>query len=116
MNLIVKTVEELVREGLVSEKEDGIAFQRFFNGTIALIFPSKLAAVKFVISILLPQIGAEKLRSIWSCLTGPMNGFVDAFSKTLGVVPDDGEKWLLFKKEDFEATIKPCLDPTLPLF
>jgi len=112
MNPVIKTAEELIEEGLVIPREEGAMFHRYWEGTVALIFPDKMAAVKYIVEILLPQIGREKLKSIWSCLTGPAEEFESSLSKMLGVMPDKGEKWLLFKEEDFKNLIKPAMEKT----
>ena len=115
MEIKVKEVEELVREGLVSNK-DLHTFPDQFVGTVAIIFPGKSQAIDYCRSVLLPKVGASVLTSLWSCLTEPARvesvekgNYGDGLAQMLGIKPDEGEKWLLFKKEDFEKYIKPVM-------
>lgn len=115
MDIRVKEVEELVREGLVSD-QDLHTFPDQFVGTVAIIFPDKAKAIDYCRTVLLPKIGSDILSSIWSCLTEPATieslekgNYGDSLARMIGVKPDEGEKWLLFKKEDFEKHIKPAM-------
>lgn len=115
MEIKVREVEELVREGLVSD-EDLHLFPDQFVGTVAIIFHGKSQAIEYCRTVLLPKVGANILTSLWSCLTEPARiesvekgNYGDGLAQALGIKPDEGEKWLLFKKEDFEKHIKPAM-------
>ncbi len=103
---ITKTSEELIQSGLVNEYE-AEEMPKYWKETIVLIFPNKTAAVNYVRKVLVPKIGKEKLTSIWFCLTGPSDE--DALGEAIGILLDANEKWLLFKKEDFESIIQPAM-------
>lgn len=103
----VKTSKELINAGLVGQRE-AEEMPRYWEETVALIFPNKLSAVDYIRNVLLPKIGREKLLSIWHCLTGPSD--YDTLKKAMGIIPDNNEKWLLFKKEDFDLIIKTAME------
>jgi hypothetical protein len=100
----VKTTEELIKEGRISACEIS-ANPEYFQNNVALMFVTANAARRYVLDVLFPRIGEEKLRSIFITAVY-RNRAADILTSIMGL----RETWLMFKKEDYESMIKPVME------
>jgi hypothetical protein len=108
----VKTPEELVSEGRLSEDDVLCTILEWYKNTVVLIFSSESAAARYVIDVLHPKIGYEKLKSIFVIAVSRKEALANNFLLSLlGFKKKyNSETWLLFKKDGYESIIKPVME------
>ena len=90
----IKTRQELLGEGIVTQEDVDRFPESFPEDAVALIFPKFFDVTDFTREILHPNLGDKKSQNLWTAL------------RSFG----HGKPFLLlFKKSDFETLVKPLL-------